>query len=179
MLCRATCCLCLPFRVDGGTWTWTWRSLIRSEVRVRACWRLSDRMLCLVVVLHVLLLSLCLSVALWIVYLLLLGQLSPKHKRSCKQVNDGMFLPVLPHSSMTPPPPLISHGGVLKYMSRDQEQTAVHSSACSRHAERVQSCLFDLDSVLILLFSFSLLEAESYRLVKARACMQNQHLVNS
>lgn len=45
-----------------------------------------------------------------IVYLLLLKQLSPKHKRSFKQVNDGMFLPLV--SSSTPwslPPPFISH----------------------------------------------------------------------
>lgn len=40
----------------------------------------------------------CLSVFLipmWIVYLLLLGHLSPKHKRNSKQVNDGMFLPLV------------------------------------------------------------------------------------
>lgn len=28
----------------------------------------------------------------WTVYLLLLGKLSPKHKRNFKQVNDGMFV---------------------------------------------------------------------------------------
>lgn len=41
------------------------------------------------------LVSLCLLIPVWIVYLLLLGQLSPKHKRSSKQVNDGMFLPLV------------------------------------------------------------------------------------
>lgn len=38
--------------------------------------------------------SLC-SSSFRIVYLLLLKQLSPKHKRSSKQVNDGMFLPLV------------------------------------------------------------------------------------
>lgn len=54
-----------------------------------------------VVVVYVSLLSLCLLIPLWIVYLLLLGQLSPKHKRSSKQVNDGMFLLWLTHGSAT------------------------------------------------------------------------------
>lgn len=62
-----------------------------------------------VIINHMLLLSLCLLIPVWIVYLLLLGQLSPKHKRSSKQVNDGMFLPLVssylhdcdaPHSSL-------------------------------------------------------------------------------
>lgn len=40
-------------------------------------------------------LSLCLLISvLDKVYLLLLGQLSPKNKRSSKQVHDGMFIPV-------------------------------------------------------------------------------------
>lgn len=46
----------------------------------------------LVVISRVFLLSLCLSILVWTVYLLLLGKLSPKHKRSFKQVNDGMFV---------------------------------------------------------------------------------------
>lgn len=59
----------------------------------------SQVFLCVVISSHVLLLSpVCLSIPLWIVYLLLLGQLSPKHKRSSKQVNDGMFLPLVSSS---------------------------------------------------------------------------------
>lgn len=54
-----------------------------SRLRVLSSW--SSRLL----------LSLCLSLPVSIVYLLLLGQLSPKHKRSSKQVNDGMFLLVV------------------------------------------------------------------------------------
>lgn len=46
----------------------------------------------LVVISRLFLLSLCLSLLVWAVYLLLLGKLSPKHKRSFKQVNDGMFV---------------------------------------------------------------------------------------
>lgn len=38
------------------------------------------------------LLSLCLSLLVGTVYLLLLGKLSPKHKRSCKQVDRGMLI---------------------------------------------------------------------------------------
>lgn len=49
----------------------------------------------MVVIVHMLLLSLCLLIPVRIVYLLLLGQLSPKHKRNFKQVNDGMFLPLV------------------------------------------------------------------------------------
>lgn len=56
---------------------------------------------------HLLFLSLCLSIPVWIVYLLLLGQLSPKHKRSSKQVTDGMFIPLVSsylHNRDAPPP---------------------------------------------------------------------------
>lgn len=57
-----------------------------------------------------LLLSLCLLIPVWIVYLLLLGQLSPKHKRSSKQVNDGMFLPLVSsYLHDCDAPPFISH----------------------------------------------------------------------
>lgn len=37
------------------------------------------------------LLSLCLSLLVGTLYLLLLGKLSPKHKRSCKHVDHGML----------------------------------------------------------------------------------------
>ena len=101
--------------------TWTWRSLTKSEVKVlhtKMCVLLRSRFIR--VINHESLLSLCLLILVWIVYLLLLGQLSPKHKRSSKQVNDGMFLPLVSSYLHDCDASFISHdeGLILSFTSR-------------------------------------------------------------